>query len=334
MTPATPLVSVVIPTHRGERFVAACLESVRRHVRADAEVIVVDNASDDGTLDAVRRARPDALVIASPTNEGFGRACNRAALRARGELLLVLNQDLELRADLAPALARLRDDPGLGVLGLGLRYPDGRRQLSLGRELTPARAVLSWIVPTRLAPFRGLARNLLDDASYETPHADVAWVSGAAFLCRRELWARLGGMDEALFMYVEDVDLCRRTRDLGARVGYEPSVEAVHHEASGGAWVGENALRWTTASTLHYVRRHHGRIAARLLRLALGPAYLFRAVVLLARSLAYGSPLDRQKAAAFACVALARSLARVPGGASPGSPQAAAVDSATVRAHR
>lgn len=300
---SAPLVSVVIVTHQGEAFVEACVRSVHAALEAPHEVLVVDNASRDGTREHVR-GLPDARLIALEDNLGYGAAANRAMREARGELVLLLNQDLTLEGPLQPLLDRLLADRGLGILGCSLRYPDGRRQVSLGREHTPLRLCLSWAVPPAL-PVVGppCARMLTDETAYATPHDDVAWVSGAFLLARRSVWEALGGMDEAIFLYLEDVDLCRRARLAGWRVGYDPRLEAHHHEGSGRPWVGRNALACTLRSYGHYTRKHYGPRRGKLLGAALGPLLWLRGGGYALRGALRGSEADRDKARAFRALA-------------------------------
>jgi N-acetylglucosaminyl-diphospho-decaprenol L-rhamnosyltransferase len=296
---SAPEVSVVVVTHQGEAFVEACVRSIRAAVAVPHEILVVDNASRDGTRERVR-ALEDVQLIALEENLGYGAAANRAVQAARGELVLLLNQDLTLEGSLRPLIERMGADRGLGLLGCSLRYPDGRRQVSLGREHSPLRLCLSWAVPPALPILgRPCSRMVSDEAVYDVPHDDVAWVSGAFLLARRSTWEALGGMDEDIFLYLEDVDLCRRARLAGWRVGYDPRLEALHHEGSGRPWVGRNALACTLKSYGHYTRKHYGPRRGRLLGATLGPVLWLRSGGYALRGALRGSAADRDKARAF-----------------------------------
>lgn len=296
---SAPRVSVVVVTHQGERFVEACVRSAQVAIEVPHEVLVVDNASRDATRERVR-ALEGVRLIALDENLGYGAAANRAIRAARGEYVLLLNQDLTLEGRLQPLLDRMGADRGLGILGCSLRYPDGRRQVSLGREHHPLRLCLSWAVPPAL-PVVGppCARMVHDETAYAVAHDDVAWVSGAFLLARRAVWDALTGMDEAIFLYLEDVDLCRRARLAGWRVGYDPRLEALHHEGSGRPWVGRNALACTLSSYGHYTRKHYGPRRGRLLGAALGPLLWLRGGGYALRGAIRGSEADRDKARAF-----------------------------------
>jgi GT2 family glycosyltransferase len=269
---------VIVPAHQGASCIGACLDAVRALV-PEAEVIVVDNASTDGTGRIVRAGFPGCRLVENERNAGFGSACNRGAALAHGAVLLFLNQDAVLQAPLARALERFAAEPELGVVGALVRYADGRLQHSQGRPFGPARLVAHWY----LYPLRAL-RLLAGGALVETePSAyqrarDVPWVSGCCLLVRRELFRELGGFDADYFMYVEDIDLCSRVRARGARVAYDPALKATHGERGGtrGApeGISEFALVHTVAGHAVHLVRHSGRAPAALALAALIPCFL------------------------------------------------------------
>jgi GT2 family glycosyltransferase len=192
------------------------------------------------------------------------------------------------------------DDPTLGVLGGLLRYPDGRLQPSVGYEHTPVRIAVPWFFP-RSSPWlpRALRRVESRPCFYAAPRRDVAWVSGAFLLTRRAVWRHVRGMDELFFMYIEDVDYCRRVRQSGFRVDFTPEVELVHHEGMGRGWAGPHALDWTVDSYFAYTRKFGERGSVGLLRALLHAAFTLRAAAHAARGAWSRSPLERAQRDAY-----------------------------------
>lgn len=266
----TPELSIVIVNYNGIHFLAECFASIRAHC-ADLryEVILVDNASTDGSADLVAAAYPWVLLIRSERNLGFTGGNNLGARAARGRLLLLLNNDTCLIESLQPLVTAFAA-PELGVIGPRLVYGDRRLQVSVGYEHTPLRVVLSWVGLSKQVQLSTLfRRNETGAAYYSGSHPTVDWISGACLMTRIELWQGLGGLDEDFFMYCEDVDFCHRARSAGYRVAYSADVTVVHYEGGGKAWIGESAVRRTFRSYLLYVQKHYGTIARAAMALPL-----------------------------------------------------------------
>lgn len=232
------------------------------------EVIVLDNASGDDTLDAAR-AHPWVAVEDLPENIGFGRANNRGFDRARGRAVLALNPDTVLPAgSLRSCLDELWSRPDVGVLSPRLVDPDGNLDRRCKRGFpTP------W---SSLCYFSGLDRHLTGPRSThytagwldEHQAGDVESVTGAFMLMRANALAEVGGFDEQFFMYAEDLDLCLRFIESGWRVRYWPGVEVLHV----GAGSNVNGRRPAAADSAYFrtmapfIRKHrpgaHGRALA------------------------------------------------------------------------
>ena len=301
MNPQTGIrLSIVIVNYNGRHFLDDCLQSIRRLVGCSHEIIVVDNASADGSCDYLRAHYPDIALIPSAINTGFTGGNNLGARHARGEYLLLLNNDTKLLTDVIPAIDALAADADLGVVGGRLFYGDGRQQPSFGFEHMPLRLCLSWI---GLASRHGLPsifrRTETNPLSYEENSSRVMWVSGAFLFTRKSIWDRLGGLDESYFMYVEDVDYCKRVRDAGYRVAYRSDIKTVHYEGAGRVWIGERALLNTMNSYLIYTRKFHGWLGLLVLRLSLGPVMLARAASYAVPAWVMRSQVAREKFVAF-----------------------------------
>ncbi|HEX7275758.1 MAG TPA: glycosyltransferase family 2 protein, partial [Acidimicrobiales bacterium] len=201
-----------------------------RSLRADGvdDVVVVDNASSDGTEEALAAADPDARFLPTGSNLGFGTAANVGVANAGGPYVLILNPDTIVEPGTARALAAaLDEDPRLAVVGPridnpdGSLYPSARRFPKLGDAAGHAFLGVVW----KGNRFTRRYRMLDWDHAAAGP---VDWVGGACMLVRRTAYEQVGGFDPAYFMYVEDVDLCWRLRKAGWTVGYQPAGRVVH----------------------------------------------------------------------------------------------------------
>lgn len=222
-----PEVSAVVVSYNASDHLVACVRSLRAGGVAD--IVVVDNASRDGSLDAVVVADPEVRTIQTGANLGFGRAANRGAAVTTTPLVLVCNPDTVLEPGCVDALVkRMDEDPQLGILGARIENPDGSVYPSPRRfpNMVDAfgHAFLGMVLPRNA--FTRRYRML--DADRDVASGDVDWVSGSCFIARREAWDAVRGFDEAYFMFVEDVDLCWRVKRAGWRVGFEPSARVMH----------------------------------------------------------------------------------------------------------
>src|SRR5262249_21858662 len=190
------------------------------------EVVVVDNASRDGSVDILRTRYPDVELIKNQTNVGFGRANNQALPSIRGRYVLLLNTDAFIAPDTLQKTVEFMDaHPRCGVLGVKLVGRDGALQPSCRYFPTPWNLFLA---STGLARFFHGTR-LVDDMSWD--HASVRecdWVPGCYYLVRREVIDRVGLFDPRYFLYYEEVDHCRATRQAGWSVVYYPFTQVVH----------------------------------------------------------------------------------------------------------
>jgi hypothetical protein len=259
-----------------ERCLASVTESAQRG-GLNCELIVVDNASTDGSPDMVRRLFPTVELICSDANLGFARANNLGASRAGGRYLLFLNPDTEVVGDALPTMVAYMDQhPAVGLLGPKLLFPDGRVQPSRRRFPTLATAFLeSTVVQQWFPQNRTLDRYYVRDRSDDVEQ-DVDWVVGACMLIRREAWDEIGPLDERFFMYSEELDWCRRLKSAGWRVVYLPSATVVHYEGQSSAQVVPARHIYFQSSKVLYFRKHHGPWAGGALRVFLLATYVYQ----------------------------------------------------------
>lgn len=223
--------SVLIVTYRNPELTRDCLASVREQTPGVAhEVIVVDNASGDGTPDMIAREFPEVVLVRSEHNLGFAAGNNVAAARARGRHLVLLNPDtVVLDRALERLLAFAREQPGEGIYGGRTLRPDGTLDpSSCWGEQTP------WSAACFATGLSTLLRGnpVFDPESLgrwpRDSVRDVGVVTGCLLLCSRVAWKALGGFDERFFMYGEDADLSTRARRRGMRVAITPDATIVH----------------------------------------------------------------------------------------------------------
>ncbi len=226
---------VVIVSYRCEDLLRDCLASLREHApKAPMTVFVVDNASNDGTVDMVREEFPEARLIASDENVGFSAANNMAIRQGGAPYVLVLNPDTRMTPGTLDRLLELMDERrDVGICGCRLELEDGTFDHAAKRSFpTPLGA---------LAHFTGIGRWSRAPkalAQYRAPEVDegpVDAVNGAFMLMRRRMLDEVGLFDEGYWMYMEDLDLCYRAKQAGWITWYAPAAFVIHvkHGSSG-----------------------------------------------------------------------------------------------------
>jgi GT2 family glycosyltransferase len=264
-----PRVTAVVVSYNTREQLRRCLASLRAHAAVSCEVVVVDNASADGSADAVENEFPEARLIRNRENVGFSRANNQALPEVRAAYVLILNSDAELTPGALPALAALlAARPRLGAVGPRTLSADGTVQVSFGPALTP---LAEWR-QRRLV--RGVKRR--DPAALKQATARAAtehepeWISGSCLLARKEALDSVGGFDESFFLYEEDVDLCLRLRRAGWSILFTPAAEVVHHLGRSTQADPAHARLEYHRSHLRFYRKHNGRVLAAALRAFIG----------------------------------------------------------------
>jgi N-acetylglucosaminyl-diphospho-decaprenol L-rhamnosyltransferase len=258
-------VSVVIVSYESRELLARCLAALEADAGrvATAETIVVDQASRDGTARWLAAEHPGVKVVALPENVGFGAGNNRGAAVAAGRWLLLLNSDAFVRPGAIDELVRFAERrPAAGAVGPKLLWPDGRLQRSCRRFPTVFRLATEYLYLRKLAPrSRALNGFYCGDFAHDAP-SRVDWLTGACVLIRRELYERLGGFDEAFFLYSEEVDLLYRASQVGAETWYDPAAEVVHVWGGTAARASALVLAEQARSHLRYLDKHASRPAA------------------------------------------------------------------------
>jgi GT2 family glycosyltransferase len=224
-------ISIVIVSYNTRDLLARCLGSLHEDpsdlVR---EIIVVDNASGDGSVEMIDTEFPEVTLVRNPTNLGYARAVNRGIKSASGDYFLVLNPDIEARAEsIRSLLDFMEKTPDAGIVGGRLLNPDGTVQMSCRTFYTLPVVLLRRTFLGRIFPnSRLVRRHLMQDWDHASDR-EVDWVIGACMMVRREAYENVGGMDERFFLYFEDVDWCFRMKKHGWRVYYCHSGTMTHH---------------------------------------------------------------------------------------------------------
>ncbi|MFW6027680.1 MAG: glycosyltransferase family 2 protein [bacterium] len=261
---------MAIVTHNSAACVPACLMSLREQRRElPHNVVVLDNASSDGSAEAASAVDPEVEVVRSETNIGFGRANNAALAGRREPYVALVNPDCELGDGcLRRAIDYLERYPDVGLLGA--RLHDARGQYGSGDKLfsNPWREITGlidsdrWLrVRIKLAEWWWLVRG-------RGPARPTEWVVGAFMVLPRRVWNQVGGFDPDFFMFGEDTDLCWRVRRKGYYVAIHPGIEVTHvgGHSTGPAFGQRRRERLIHAHVLAYAKRSRPGGAGRLVR--------------------------------------------------------------------
>jgi len=293
--------SIIVVNWNGKDLLAKCLQSVDSTVKKITyETYVVDNASTDGSQDMLRRDFPNVKLIANTDNVGFATANNQAMKVAAGRYVLLLNSDAFVKENTLDYMVKFMDEhPDVGMSSCKLVYEDGSLQRSCATFPTLATEFFIALGLDKIFPRSPLfGKYLMTNWNYDdTRQVDV--IMGAFMLTRRELIAKVGPMDEAFFMYSEEVDWCYRFKQAGAKVYFCPDVEAIHLWGGSSKAVKIESLLRLYKARVQFFRKHYGRLSAALYKLILG----FNALVRVGPGALYyltrGNPASQQKHYAF-----------------------------------
>ena len=225
--------SIIIVNYNVKEFIQNLLHSiVKATKRIEYEVIIIDNASNDGSVEFLREKFPEVKLIVNSVNRGFSRANNQGLSIAKGEYLLLLNPDTLLREDtLNNMIDFFNSNPGAGLAGCKILNPDGTLQLACRRSFPGP-----WTSFCKVTGLGSLFPNSRVFARYNLTYLDenktneVDAVSGSFMMLKREIYEKIGGLDEQFFMYGEDLDLCYRVQKAGYKVFYVHNTQIIHYK--------------------------------------------------------------------------------------------------------
>ncbi|MEX2115985.1 MAG: glycosyltransferase [Bacteroidota bacterium] len=254
--------SVIIVNYNVREFLHHALTSLRKSMKGiRGEVFVVDNASDDGSVEMVRTRFPDVRLIVNKTNIGFASANNIALRRSRGKVILLLNPDTVVQEDTMKVMLRFfEDNPDAGIAGCKILNPDGSLQLPCRRSFPTA-----WVALAKISGLSSLfpgsrlfgRYNLTYLSPEETYEVDA--VSGSFMMMRREAYEGVGGLDESFFMYGEDLDWCYRVQQAGWKNYYVHSTQIIHYKGESTRRSSIDEIRMFYDAMHLFVQKHlHG----------------------------------------------------------------------------
>ncbi len=270
--------SIIVVSWNTRDILRDCLRSVYAETRdVSFEVIVIDNASSDGSADMVRREFPQAVLVANPDNRGFAAANNQGIDRATGRYLLLLNPDtIVLEGAIDKAIAFADHQPEAAVVGCRVLNADRTLQRSCFKFPSALNLFLLATYLDRLFPrsrFFGRDRMTWWDSNDSRP-VDV--VSGCFMLVRREAIDQVGKLDESYFIYCEETDWCYRFGRAGWKVLYMPDAEIIHLGGSSSSQVRLPMRLQLSASILLFIKRHRGWLAYILASMAVSLFFTIR----------------------------------------------------------
>ena len=272
---------IIIVSWNVRELLRACLQSLLNFPASALrqEIIVVDNASSDDSVEMVRNEFPTVHVIANSTNKGFTGGNNDGLRLADGliaetthadtyHFLFLLNPDTEVQPGALDTLSAYANaNPSVGLIGPRLSYADHSLQSSRRRFPTLRVALFESTWWQRFAPHYALNQFYMRDKA-DDEACEVDWVVGAAMFVRYAAYQQAGQLDEAnFFMYSEETDWCKRMKDAGWRVAYLPQAEVVHYEGRSSGQVSAQRMRLFNTSKVRYFAKHHGAGQASFLRL-------------------------------------------------------------------
>ncbi len=269
MNTKTNSISIILVNYNGADIVIDCLNYLEKYIDKDnCEIIIVDNNSQDNSIDIIENQFPYIKLIKLPKNIGFGAGNNAGAKIATGEFLFLLNTDTILIENTPELLSHyLHQNQDVGVVSSRITFKDGSYQLSCGK------------LPNLIVEFIDKIRYSLDrkwhsifstvyDKQYSSVQ-EVGWVTGACLMIRRDIFEKLGGFDESFFMYFEDKDLCKRVHDAGFKVVYYPKTSLIHLLGGSSQSVKTSVNSYYRDSQLYYYQKHLGKLQTAILKIYL-----------------------------------------------------------------
>lgn len=271
---ARPQVAIVVVSYNTRSLLLECLGSVAESTKsASFELVVIDNASEDGSYEAACEAFPQAVIVRNPVNVGFGAACNQAITQTSAPFVLLLNSDARLTSEAFSALFDLVNSDGrCGAAGCRLINAQGEEMVSARNFLTPFNQAFELLGIAELSGSRFFSRThrLRPDANLTDRSVD--WIEAACLIVRRAALGEVGLFDERFFMYSEDEDLCMRLKNRGWSICFTGQGTAVHHGAQSSANRRLERLCQLYSGQMLFLAKHKGRLSVSLFKFAMKAA--------------------------------------------------------------
>tara|TARA_B100000029_G_scaffold492248_1_gene553290 strand:- start:384 stop:1223 length:840 start_codon:yes stop_codon:yes gene_type:complete len=264
---STVRLTIVVVSYNTRNVLANCLEALHKDPPGIShQTIVVDNASNDGTIDLIQQRWPSVQIIQMGFNAGFAAANNAAIHASQSELVLLLNSDtVPTSTGIDNLVSALDTSPGVSAVGPRLINLQGQVELSFGRMISPwneaRQKLLIFGTTSRLPFFTGWLKQKTNTSHYPD------WVSGACILVKRKAGNAVEWLDERYFLYTEDVDFCAALRAAGHKILFTPDAEVVHIGGQSGSNDPLKTRQLYRKSHLAFYAKHHPKWHATLQRL-------------------------------------------------------------------
>lgn len=271
--------SIIIVSWKVKDYLKNCLRSVNEHKGTlSLEIFVVDNNSSDGTAQMVKEEFSNVQLIANDFNVGFAKACNQALRKAQGEFILLLNPDTEiLNEALVKMVDFMKQNPAVGLSSCKILNPDKTLQLSIRKFPNLISQILILLKIhnffPRLKPIKNYYQLDFDYSHFQ----EVDQIMGAFFMIRKKVIDQIGFLDEKFWIWLEEVDFCKRVKEAGWKIVYNPQAEIIHHKAGSFSQISPiQAQDLFNRSLLYYFKKHHS-LFAYLVLLIFYPVSIFLA---------------------------------------------------------
>lgn len=256
-------ISVITVTYNSVKEIAACIDAVIAPPDPRIEMLVIDNASADGTVDFLRdkyHGRAQLTCVFNDENVGFARGCNQGVLATTGEYILLLNPDTRAPMDQILKLAEFLDQhQDVGIVGPKIVDEHGITQESYGYDLTPMNEIVGKLMYSRYLENIPGIRSWKERRLVKDHEMDVGWIGGACTMIRRNLLDKVGGIDPAYFFsHADMIDMGKSVRNLGYRVVLYPDVIIVHEGSKSIVSNRDIVLKRAYQGTLYYFRKYYG----------------------------------------------------------------------------
>jgi len=251
--------SIIIVNYNVKAFLQNCLLSIKKATeKIDSEIIVVDNASDDGSIELIKKNFEDVILVESPVNLGFSKANNLGLKISQGKYICLINPDTIVEENTFEVMINFMENhPDVGLAGCKILNPDGTFQLACRRSFpTP------WVAFTKIIGLSKLFPKSKLFAKYNLTYLDenqsyeVDAVSGSFMFLRRDVYEKIGGLDETFFMYGEDLDYCYRVKQAGYKVYYVHSTQIIHFKGESTKRSNIDELKHFYDAMRLFVRKH------------------------------------------------------------------------------
>ncbi len=250
--------SIIIVTYQSEKVIKNCLNSIYQNTQGlNFEVILLDNNSQDQTVAVIKNEFPQVKLVETGENLGFAKAVNRGIKMSQGKAVLLMNPDMVVVGDaITDSLKYLNLDNEAGILGCKFVYPDNRLQPSFGNYPTLKTELLFSTFLYKIFPYgKIIPSHKLKQKKYSYPRI-VDWVSGGFMLIKKAVMQSIGMLDENMFMYVEDVDFCKRANRAGFKIIYYPKAEVIHHHGHSAKSDFSRSVVNEAKSLLYYFKKY------------------------------------------------------------------------------